>query len=747
MIRVACVVSLLLTAPLAGQTPSSSQIEFFEKHVRPVLAEHCYSCHGTEKQKADLRLDLRDPLFKPRDEGTIIVPGKPAESRLLNVLRHDGDVKMPPKGKLPDATITHIEAWIKDGAAWPKDTKLAAPTVAEAAKNHWAYQPVRQPVLPKVAQAAWSRSPIDRFIITKLTNAGLTPNAEADRRTLLRRLKFDLLGLPPTIQETEQFIADKGPDAYTQLVDKYLASPQFGERWGRYWLDVARYADTKGYVFQEERKYAFAYTYRDWVIKAFNDDLPFDQFVIQQLAADRLVAAQQAGPETQAAMGFLTLGRRFLNNTPDIIDDRIDVMSRGFMGLTVQCARCHDHKYDPIPTKDYYSLYGVFASSHEPKELPLLGEPAKTPEYEKFQTRLKEQDAEIAKFKEDHKKELAEGNRAFRDKLVALQQKRDQFVANSPHAPPRGMVLFDNAKPHNARVFLRGNQNNPGPEVARQFPVILAGEGRKPFTDGSGRLELARAIAHKSNPLTARVFVNRVWLHLLGAGLVRTPSDFGLRSDPPRHPELLDELAWSFMENGWSTKKLIRDIVLSQTYRQSSAENAKAREADPDNRLFARAHRRRLDFEAMRDGMLFVSGKLDLKMGGRPVEITDAKVSRRSVYAFIERQNLPGMFRTFDFAGPDATSPQRFQTTVPQQALFLLNSPFVLEQAKAMLKRDDLGTMKDIRQKIRRLYAVVFARQPDDTELRLGVEYIDAAVDWERYAQALLLSNEFQFVD
>src|SRR5262245_422694 len=460
---------LLIVSPLAHAQPSSQPaadpklVEFFESKVRPVLAEHCFSCHGPEKQRADVRLDARAHLVKPRDEGPIVVPGQPEKSALVRAIRHTGDIKMPPKGKLNSQQIDDLTNWIKLGAVWPA-TKSTSQD-AGSSRKHWAFRPVRQPALPNVRNQDWARTAIDRFILDKLEAKGLTPNPPADPRTLLRRLYFDLIGLPPTAHEVEEFILDCGfsnsdfnqskianqkskmQEAVDRVVDRLLHSPQFGERWGRYWLDVARYADSKGYVFQEERRYPYAYTYRDYVVNAFNRDLPFDKFILEQLAADRLVANKQAEPKTQAAMGFLTLGRRFLNNVHDIIDDRIDVVTRGLMGLTVQCARCHDHKYDPIPSKDYYSLYGVFASSMEPKDLPLIAEPAQTEETARFQKTLGELKAAVTKFEQDNKKELAAKNRKFRDELKALQKKVDAYQATTPGAPPRAMALVDLPQP------------------------------------------------------------------------------------------------------------------------------------------------------------------------------------------------------------------------------------------------------------------------------------------------------------
>jgi mono/diheme cytochrome c family protein len=754
---------LLLPAALfAAPLDNPQAVEFFEKHVRPVLALKCQSCHGPKRQQGGLRLDSRAALLKGSDNGAVVVPGQPDKSLLVKAIRYDGDVQMPPKGKLSNEAIVHLTEWVKMGAPWPDDTAktdAASQSVAEVRRKHWAFQPVKKPSLPAVKKSDWVQTPIDAFVLAGLEAKGLAPAPAADRRILIRRVTQDLHGLPPTPEEVAAFEADRSPDAYARLIDRLLASPRYGERWGRHWLDVARYADSKGYVFNEERRYPFAYTYRDYVIRAFNEDLPYDQFVLQQLAADQLPLGEDKRP--LAALGYLTLGRRFLNNIHDIIDDRIDVTMRGLQAMTVGCARCHDHKFDPIPQKDYYSLYGVFASSVEPKELPLIAMPEQSAELAAFEKELAKRKAEVEKYREAHKDELAKGNRKFRDGLRALRKQVEQWQATSPVAPPRAMVLIDKAMPQTPHVFLRGNPNNVGPEVPRQFLEVVAGEKRQPFRQGSGRLEMARAIADRDNPLTARVLVNRVWLHHFGTGLVRTPSDFGLRGDPPTHPELLDWLAATFVDNGWSIKKLHRLIMLSSTYQQASGGERRLLEMDPDNRLLAHMNRRRLDFEAMRDSLLFVAGRLDTTMGGRAVELTTAPFSRRrTVYGFIDRQNLPGLFRTFDFASPDASTPQRYTTTVPQQALFLMNSPFVIEQARHFLQRPDVAEQTKDEAKIKRMYQLAYGRAAEADEIEMGLRFLAEARKnadakkaalplpaWEQYAQVLLLSNEFAFVD
>ena len=778
----ACFATLIATSALAL---SPEQTEFFETSVRPVLAEHCYKCHGPEKQKAALRLDSRAAVLKGTDDGPIVVEGKPDESSLIKSIRHQGDSKMPEKeDKLPDAQIAALSEWVKRGAPWPENDKPAQPNAREeAAKKHWAFQPVRDPALPAVADSGkWARTEIDRFILAKLEPAGLAPSPPADPRTLLRRMTFDLTGLPPTSEEVESFVREyRSPitdhiSLVAAAVDKLLASPRYGERWGRYWLDVARYADTKGYVFTEERRYGFAYTYRDWVIKALNDDLPYDQFLIHQIAADRVAAPGDTRP--LAALGFLTLGRRFLNNQHEIIDDRIDLIARGTMGLTVACARCHDHKFDPISQADYYALYGVFASSVEPKELPLLpadADPQGDAVYRREHAKLQaESDAFLAEksgelslaasaltrvptvlppLPRDALKGLLSG--ADRDRSRELMNKAAALNA-SPEAPPRAMAILDGplVEPH---IFKRGNPGMIGDPVRRRFITVLARGNPEPFTQGSGRLELAQAIASKENPLTARVLVNRVWLHHFGKGLVRTPGDFGIRGDAPTHPELLDWLAARFVEDGWSLKKLHRRIILSAAYQQESDETPKAALADPENRLVSHMNRRRLDFEATRDSLLCVAGQLDPALGGRPVEITAQPFPhRRTIYSFIDRQNLPGLFRTFDFASPDTTSPQRHITTVPQQALFLMNSPFVIEQARALAAQPQFKQSPPSADQVQELYGRIFARRADSAEVEAALQFLAKPAEssgpaplsaWEKYAQVLLETNEFAFVD
>ena len=847
---VAAALAALVALALAGvhladtaRADDRDDADFFEKKVRPVLAGNCYRCHGPARAKAGLRLDSPDGILAGGSSGPAVVPGNPDASILVQAIRwSDDELSMPPKEKLARDEIAAIEEWVRRGA------KASAAPVTTAV-HLWALDPPLDRPRPGTRTPGWARTPIDDFVLARLEAEGLRPSPPADKLTLIRRATFDLTGLPPGPAEIDAFLDDEGPDAFEKLVDRLLASPRYGERWGRHWLDVARYADTKGYVFIEERRFPFAWTYRDWVVRALNEDMPYDRFVTEQIAADRLGGDRGS----LAALGFLTVGRRFLNNAPDIIDDRIDVVTRGLLGLTVSCARCHDHKYDPITAKDYYALYGVFASSVEPKELPLLDPPEEGPEHGAYLAERARLEADVADFRTKRRAEI-EAEIRRKDKLAAyllaahdaktpeavnelaqerdlrpavlarwqrlyvasserhslfgpwhslgavtsethplvaaafatkaaspkeaaeryaallapspdalpealravlhapgspgtvdgpleafynradseaeknLRNKIDALEVTSPGAPPRAMALEDAPKPADAHVFIRGNPGNKGERVPRRFLACLGGE---PFTKGSGRLELARAIASPENPLTARVAVNRIWLHHFGAGLVRTPSDLGSRSEPPSHPELLDWLARWFVREGWSQKKLHRLILLSSAWQQRSDDVPAAREKDPENRLLWRQNRRRLDWEQLRDTLLALSGELDDTVGGRPVDIlAEPFARRRTLYGSIDRQNLPAVFRTFDLASPDLHSSQRHETTVPQQALYLLNAPFVLEQARGLAAR--VAPLADPSLRVRELHRIVFGRAARADEVDLGVGFVAAEGEKKR---------------
>lgn len=659
---------LLVTTGRASAQTAESPVDLFERTIRPLLLDRCIECHGPTKQEHQVRLDRRsDVLTGSASDVPLIVPGQPEKSRLWQVLQHsENDIRMPSSAKLDQPSLDAVQAWILQGAPWPSTADLEADATARLQrwKQHWAFQPVRAPDI--TAQPPDVQT-IDWLIDQELQPHGLQRSSMAPATVITRRIAYAITGLPPEMTDLAAARKAEHTGSLTTWLNDYterlLAQPQYGERWGRYWLDVARYADTKGYVFTENREYTDAWRYREWVIRSLNNDQPFDQFIHQQLAADRLPGADD--PAQLAAMGFLTLGRRFLNNTHDIIDDRIDLVTRGLMAVTVSCARCHDHKYDPISQADYYSLYGVFASSDEPG-----GEP-------------------------------------------------------SP------LRLVDRPQPVEPVIFLRGSPGNRGPAIPRRFPVALSPPSAPVWQTGSGRLELAHAITSKDNPLTARVAVNRVWLHLFGQGLVQTPGDFGVRTDKPQHSELLDWLAAEFMASGWSRKSLLRTILRSETYRQSSDRRPDAELVDPENRLLARMNRLRLDFEAQRDSVLVASGQLDRTVGGPSADLAgDPAVTRRAVYARIDRQNLPGIFRTFDLASPDAHAPRRYQTTIPQQALFYLNNTFVLNQSTEIARIT--GAAGEDR--IAAVFAQVLRRSPTPAELTNCRSFLQSVTELQQHA-------------
>ncbi len=911
MTRLLLTLALLLVASNAGAADPA--LEFFEKSVRPVLVEKCLSCHA-EKAKGGLRLDTRAAVLKGGDRGPSIVPGKPKESLLLKALVHtDEDLKMPPAGKLPEREIAALAKWVELGAPWPEKVVLASPNAIEkAAAKHWAFRPVTRPEIPKLNNQI--PNPIDAFVQKQLRDKGLSLSPRADKRTLIRRATFDLHGLPPTPAEVEAFLNDDSPDAYEKLIDRLLASPRYGERWGRHWLDIARYADNKGYVFFEGKEYPWAWTYRDYVIKAFNDDKPFDRFVMEQLAADLLAPKDT---EAQAALGFLTVGGHFMNNTHDIIDDRMDVITRGLLGLTVTCARCHDHKFDPIPAADYYSLYGILRSSTEPTVSPLAGPPPTEPAHLLYDAELAIRENRLVKFITDKHTGLVNGARtrvaeyllaahaarnqppaddfmlladpgdlnpsmitrwrqflsdtkkrkhpAFRhwhavaelsdaefaekapallkavsgaNKLVSAafaeppksikdvaerygklladidkqwkveaargfaklsdpdseELRRVLYGPDSPadaplaldwgflslfpdratqaeyekhlrelekwlaKGPPRAMVLHDAPRPYDPRVFERGHPGRPGEPVPRQM-VKIANRDRAPFVSaGSGRLDLAREIVSKDNPLTARVFVNRVWMHHFGRGLVGTPGDFGLRGDAPTHPELLDWLASELANpdrkvggemnagGAWSVKSLHKLIMTSATYTQSSLDRANASAIDPDNRLLWKQNRRRLEFESLHDAMLAVSGQLDPKLGGPAVRLFGSN-KRRAVYGYVDRLEFPSLLTTFDVPNPAGLSPERTSTTVAPQALFLMNGPFARAAAKQLVALPAIQKLSD-GERLDLIYLTVYGRRPDADEKKLALAFVSKGADrWADLAHALLMTNEFAFVD
>lgn len=742
-------VSLAFCAVTQAAEPpafTKDQIAFFERDVRPLLVENCQKCHGATSAKLGLRLDSRDGVLKGSDYRPVVDLENPDRSVLLHAVRHTGETiggvevpKMPDKGpRLQPKEIAALAEWIRQGLPWPAEK---APAKIDP-KTHWAYQPLRKVEIP-----AGDGNPIDRFLNAALAKAGLEPAPEADPATLYRRLNIDLLGLQPTYQDIQAFVADTNRDAWERLVERLLGSPAYGERWARHWMDVARYSDTKGYeAGGRERRFIFSHTYRDWLIESFNRDLPYDQFLMYQVAADQMVDWKSDEKTQLAALGFLTLSKN--GTQEEIFDDRLDTIFRGTMGLTIACARCHDHKFDPISTKEYYGLYGVLLNSVEPArpELPVIGCQPEGPEYEAYQTELAKKQKVVDDFLAPQFETIAKENpqlaqnraammaklpREQRKKLSELQRDVDKYVADSAMEADRALIVKDRPTMINQQVFIRGNASRRGEVAPRGFLAIASAGRPTTFTQGSGRLELGKAIVARDNPLTARVMVNRVWMHHFGEGLVRSVSDFGVQGEHPTHPELLDWLASWFMDQGWSLKALHKLIVTSEAYQRSSSHPhpETCQPIDPENRLLWEMPRRRLDFETLRDSMLTATGLLDPRIGGRGEDLFKPPFSRRrTLYAFIDRQNLDPVFRHFDFANPQEHTGKRQRTTIPMQALFALNSDFFKAQARALLNRPDVVASSNPVDKIRSMNRAVFARDPDSDETQMGLAFIDSYV-------------------
>ena len=857
-----------------GALPSESDLgrEYFENHIRPLLATKCLQCHSRKERKSGLSLEYRQDWVRGGKRGRAIRPGQPDRSLLIQVVRgeHD-DLSMPQKGDaLTKEQVGRLVEWVQLGAYDPRkpSQKFQRPSVSpDIVSKHWAFQPIKRPRLPQVRNQAWLLTPVDSFVLRRLEQARREHSRLADARTRVRRVYFDVLGLPPTYDAVSRFRQSGDPDAWGKLVDRLLDDPRYGERWGRHWLDVARYADTAGYrAVGQQRRFPYSYTYRDYVIEAFNRDLPFDQFVREQLAADFLVTEQNRS--SLAAMGFLTLGRAFLDDKQLEIEDRIDVVTRGLMGLTVQCARCHDHKYDPIPTADYYSLYGVFENSRVSRNLPLL--PRETPadllasyEAEKRSRELaytnrfaaevelahhrirsatgnyllgvhrmppstndKQRDRYLQERKlvpvifrqwreflkaEHHQNHsvlqpwfeltrnqpispinnaavakafkgvasVSEAARVFndlfrecdtvevqtdpakeeirkfirasdspatapdsehwnlvqlvREPLNELRARIAELDGEHPGAPARAMTMEDNPRLRESVIFERGNPNLRGVQVPRQFLKIASGGERKPFRDGSGRRELADAIVDPRNPLTARVFVNRLWMHHFGRPLVDTPGDFGVRAEPPTHPQLLEWLAVEFIDSGWSIKHLHRLILKSATYQQSSYSQGDTADLDPENRLYGHMNLRRLELEPVRDSMLFVTGQLDQRQGGLAAPMfTNVFNARRTVYGFVDRAALPSFLRDFDLASPDVSADRRIETSVPQQSLFLMNSSFVRELAKRTIRSPQFEK-RNLEERVNWLWRRFFQRPPRRRDVAEAMRFIDGPESSEPY--------------
>ena len=732
---------------------------FFETNIRPILVKHCYECHSEaeDAQKGGLLLDRETGWLEGGDTGKAVISGNLDDSLLFTAIQYkDEDYEMPPKYKLEDGEIELLKSWILRGAPGSAEdmgeTKFSRLGDQEAifgeAQKHWAFQPVKAIEPPRAPVKVWNENPIDQFIYAKFTEKGISYSPPATGKILSRRLAYDLTGLPPeSLSDYE-----KPLDSY---IDELSDSPRFGEHFARLWLDVARYADTAN-TYRPDTKtphyYPFAFTFRDYVIDAFNSDKPFNQFIREQLAAD-LMGHKKGDPEI-AALGFIGVSPH-RGMSADFVDDVIDTTTRGLLGLTVACSRCHDHKFEPIPTADYYSLYGVFNSVNRPvpwaiEAFPLMAsyqpDKAQKDDYEK---KLAAIDKEI---KEVGNKKKKGNNRSVSDLIE--QTKLAELLLTHDGAPARAMSISEAKKPVSPVIFIRGEASQKGEKVPRRFLKVIDPEQPAFSEDNSGRLDLAIKIADPKNPLTARVLVNRIWGALMGSYLVETPSDFGLQGAPPSHPELLDWLAADFIENGWSLKHLVRTIVTSRTYQQRSIVREDMAEIDLENEFYHRANLKRLEIEEIRDSLLAVSGVLDSRMRGRSGELWgDEYTKRRSVYGYINRFNLDPTLRAFDFPSPMQSQERRTESIVAPQALFSMNSPFVTDQAAALIDRLEFEKGVTREERIDGIFKAVLHRPADPVERERFGKFVDlektrAGVSpWPLVAQALFMSNEFLYVD
>ncbi|QDT10403.1 PSD1 and planctomycete cytochrome C domain-containing protein [Planctomycetes bacterium K23_9] len=792
--------AFLMAGPLSAQEPNSAiknqdkmGAEFFERRIRPILVQHCYECHSETagEQQGGLLLDRQAGWIEGGDSNKTVIPGEPDASLLMVAVRYErDDLQMPPDEPLSEESIALLEQWIAGGAPGPLEdmgeTEFSRlgdqPFIFEKSKQHWAFQPVTNPQPPQNQNVTWNDAPIDQFVFARMQPHGLQPSHRARSPELYRRLNYVLTGLPPSREAIETFEQAIGKDrdaAIQQAVDQLLDSPAFGQHIARMWLDVTRYADTDS-AYRADTKtphyFPFAFSYRDYVVNAFNEDKPYDKFLKEQFAAD-LLGAKPESPE-MAALGFLGVAPHANRAASEALDDWIDLTTRGLLGLTVACARCHDHKYEPIPTVDYYSLRGVFGSLDRPhpldeKKQPLLAAYQATPsqraDYRKKRATI---DKKIAD---------AEGQKAKGNNRSVAQKIRETDLAElllfHPGAPARSMVVREKKKRPRSFVHIRGDARARGEDSPARFLKVLEPEQRPFDSDNSGRLELVNRIANPENPLTARVYVNRIWGWLIGSHLVDTPSDFGLQGSPPTHPELLDYLAADFVRSGWSTKRLVRQIVTSETFAQSicattgRGPNVSCTERegiDPTNRYLWRANRRHLSIEAIRDSVLAVSGQLDQSLGGHAEQLWPAKAGaknyarRRTIYGYINRFNLDPTLRAFDFPSPMQTQPTRGESIVAPQALFLMNSPFVSDQMQQLVQSDRFTQLSADDQKIDFLFDKILQRSPannERTRVSRFVEFQQRIVaanknpnrfkndPWPLVAQSLVMSNEFQYLD
>lgn len=774
---------------LSAAEDETARGEFFEKKIRPLLVKRCYECHSTDTadQSGHLALDSKSGVTSGGSRGPLLNKDQPDSSLFLTAVRYtDPKLQMPPEGKLSQDELDVLTHWVQHGAYvpdyGPAVQKKSKEIDWDSARQFWSFQPIKPTPLPEIAGegSGFVRQPMDTFILAKMAEHKLRPASTADPRTLIRRLSFDLLGLPPKPELVAQFVADDRPDAYERLVDQVLASPHFGERWGRYWLDMARYTDvTPSWLKNADQ----AWMYRDWVVRAINEDLPYDLFVKKQLAADLL---DNAVPEDYAALGLIGLSPTYwkeLQLAPDVIevivadewDERIDAVTRTFLGLTVACARCHDHKFDPITAKDYYALAGIFAST-QLSDRPLLPSPlaeqiasarGQADQLEEAIKASKEKESEAVKKMMADLDAIKKSTPNFDARMAHVVEEASIYVV--PDGPNKTKLDIRKNESRDLPVFRRGNPSNPGEIVPRRFIEVLSPSTPQPFDAGSGRRGLAESLFKESQGLTARVIVNRIWSNHFGRGIVKTPSDFGAQGDQPTHPELLEWLAASLVDqpgstSAWGLKRLHRQMVTSATYRQvsrplsNSVESSPERQSiqdDPENLWLSRMSRRRLDVEPWRDTILAAADNLDTRMEGAATELDQPANLRRTLYGRVGRDEQNDMLRLYDFPPPTSHSPARDVTTTPLQQLFVLNSDFVGSQAASLAARVQAEQPeRSLQDKINRCYQSLFQREPTDRELKLGEQFVTTETNaqsqpnrWPLYVQSLFGLNELLFVD
>jgi hypothetical protein len=814
---------LLLAAagPAFAGEPGVDGLDLFEKRIRPLLVERCYECHSTQSRKAKggLLLDSKPAMLKGGDSGPAVVPGNIEKSLLIKAVRyHDPDIQMPPKQPLTEAQIADFERWVRIGAPDPRMAPTAAAAASPAAydfvkaKQFWSFVPVANPPIPKVKSTDWSANPVDAFVQAQREAKGLRPVEQADRRTLIRRATFDLTGLPPTPAEIEAFLADRSPDAFAKVVDRLLASPAYGERWGRHWLDVVRYADTSGC--NADFPIPQMAWYRDYVIASFNTDKPYDQFLKEQIAGDLMPAKDEADRRQKViATGYLANSRRFGSRGAEFhltYEDMIDNLGKSMLGLSVSCARCHDHKFDPIPTADYYAIYGILSSTkyafpgteifRHQKDFVPLGPAEQVAILRDYDAKLAACDDDIEKYKNEKlkvssklkalKDQKAAGKPVSEEEIASLQDELARATMATAAAvseskrleadPPSGDKAYAVSEANrigDARIQKKGEPKDLGDEVPRGFLTILGGQKLAADDKSSGRLALAGWIADAKNPLTARVMVNRIWQNHFGQGIVKTPNDFGIRGQRPTHPELLDFLATRFVESGWSMKSMHRLIMLSRTYQLASTPDAGDETIDPANDSYWRQNSRRLSAEEIRDSLLAMGEDLDRTPAGPhpfpPAQewhytqhkpfVDDYPTNHRSIYLMQQRIRKQPFLAAFDGADTNASTGQRPISTTAIQALFAMNDPLMHEVAEKFAARVMAAGSADDAARIDQAYRLAYGRPPAADEVQLGRDYLrqmtaklksagtpDRELEraaWASYARVILGSNEFVFVD